>query len=263
MMETLLFILAGALVGFVVGVTGVGGGSLMTPILLMMGVPQPVAIGTDLLYASITKSGGALVHWRKQTINWRVTLLLAAGSIPAALATGWALHTFFSNANAYKHILTMALGFMLIVTAASLIFRRRLLAFHDANPRTNHLRELINRHPTSLTLLMGLALGILVTLSSVGAGAFGVVVLLALYPKLRAIEIIGTDVTHAVFLTLVAGLVHWKMGNVDWELLKLLLVGSLPAIFVGTHLSTRLPEQVIRPILGTTLMALGIKFAFF
>lgn len=263
MLETLLFILAGALVGFVVGVTGVGGGSLMTPILLMMGVPQPVAIGTDLLYASITKSGGALVHMRKNTINWRVTLLLAAGSIPAALATGWVLQTVFGNSNAYKHILTVALGFMLIVTAASLIFRRRLQAFHDANPRTNHLRELVNKHPTPLTILMGLALGVLVTLSSVGAGAFGVVVLLSLYPTLRTIEIIGTDVTHAVALTLVAGLVHWKMGNVDWELLKLLVVGSLPAIFIGTHMSARLPEQVIRPILGTTLMALGIKFAFF
>lgn len=257
------FILAGALVGFCVGVTGVGGGSLMTPLLTMMGVPLHVAIGTDLLYASVTKSGGAIVHSIKRNINWPIVFWLSAGSIPAAILTLWALKTFFGNANEYKHVLTVSLGFMLLLTAASLIFRKQLQALHDASPLQNHLRQLIDRHTTTFTVLMGLALGVLVTLSSVGAGAFGVVVLLSLYPRLSTIQIIGTDVTHAVLLTLVAGLGHMKMGNVDSSLLLHLLVGSIPAIIVGTLLSSRLREDVIRPILGGTLALLSIKFIFF
>lgn len=263
MVEGWHFILAGAVVGFCVGVTGVGGGSLMTPLLTMMGIPLHIAIGSDLLYASITKSGGAVVHSLKKNINWPIVLWMSAGSIPAALLTLWALKTFFGNANEYKHVLTVSLGFMLMLTAASLIFRKQLQKLHDASPLQSHMRQLIDRHTTTFTVLMGLALGVLVTLSSVGAGAFGVVVLLSLYPRLSTIQIIGTDVTHAVLLTLVAGLGHMQMGNVDTTLLGYLLVGSLPAIVLGTLLSSRLREDVIRPILGATLALLSVKFMFF
>jgi uncharacterized membrane protein YfcA len=257
------FILAGAVVGFCVGVTGVGGGSLMTPLLTMMGIPLPMAVGTDLLYASISKSGGSIVHLIKHNINWPIVLRLSLGSIPAALLTLWALKTFFDNANEYKHILTTALGFMLLLTAGSLIFREKLQKLHDVSPLKNHLRQLIDQHTAGCTVAMGLALGILVTLSSVGAGAFGVVVLLALYPRLSTIHIIGTDVAHAVLLTLVAGIGHMKMGNVDPKLLMYLLIGSLPSIVVGTLLSSRLPENIIRRILGVTLALLSVKFIFF
>lgn len=263
MIEGISFILAGAAVGFCVGVTGVGGGSLMTPLLTLMGIPLHVAIGTDLLYASMTKSGGAVVHSIKRNINWPVVGWLAAGSIPAALLTLWALKTFFGDANAYKHVLTKSLGFMLLLTAGSLIFRKQLQHLHDANPLQSHIRQVIDRHATAFTLFMGLALGVLVTLSSVGAGAFGIVVLFSLYPRLSTIEIIGTDVTHAVLLTLVAGLGHMQMGNVDFTLLFWLLLGSLPAIVAGTLLSSRLREDVIRPILGATLALLSVKFMFF
>lgn len=263
MIEGWHFILAGAVVGFCVGVTGVGGGSLMTPLLTMMGIPLHTAIGTDLLYASVTKSGGGIVHALKRNINWPVVFRLSAGSIPAALLTLWALKTLFGNANEYKHVLTVSLGFMLMLTAASLIFRKQLQKLHDSSPLKSHLRQMIDRHTTSSTVLMGIALGVLVTLSSVGAGAFGVVVLLSLYPRLSTIQIIGTDVTHAVLLTLVAGLGHMQMGNVDLHLLSYLLIGSLPAIVLGTLLSSRLPEDVIRPILGATLALLSIKFIAF
>lgn len=263
MIEGLNFILAGAVVGFCVGLTGVGGGSLMTPLLTMMGIPLHVAIGTDLLYASITKSGGTVVHVIKHNINWSVVRWLSAGSIPAALLTLWALKTFFGDANAYKHVLTVALGFMLLLTACSLIFRQQLQKLHDASPRQNQLRQFIDRHTRACTIVMGLALGILVTLSSVGAGAFGAVVLLTLYPRLTTIQIIGTDVAHAVLLTLVAGLGHMQMGNVDSRLLMYLLIGSLPTIVIGTLLSSRMPEAVIRPILGVTLALLSVKFMFF
>lgn len=235
----------------------------MTPLLTLMGIPLHVAIGTDLLYASMTKSGGAVVHSIKRNINWPVVGWLAAGSIPAALLTLWALKTFFGDANAYKHVLTKSLGFMLLLTAGSLIFRKQLQRLHDANPLQSHIRQLIDRHATAFTLFMGLALGVLVTLSSVGAGAFGIVVLFSLYPRLSTIEIIGTDVTHAVLLTLVAGLGHMQMGNVDFTLLFWLLLGSLPAIVAGTLLSSRLREDVIRPILGATLALLSVKFMFF
>lgn len=257
------FILAGAAVGFCVGVTGVGGGSLMTPLLTLMGVPLHTAIGTDLLYAAMTKSGGAVVHSLKRNINWRVTGLLAMGSLPAALLTLWMLETYFGNANEYKHVLTRSLGFMLLLTGSSLVFRRQLQRLHDASPLQSHLRQAMDRNTGALTLLMGLVLGVLVTLSSVGAGAFGVVVLYSLYPRLSTIEIIGTDVTHAVLLTLVAGLGHMRMGNVDFTLLVWLLMGSLPAIVAGTLLSSRLHEDVIRPILGATLCLLSIRFMFF
>ncbi len=257
------FIMAGALVGLCVGLTGVGGGSLMTPLLTMLGVPLPTAIGTDLLYAAITKSSGAVVHFQKKNIEWPVVGWLAFGSIPASLLTAWALHAWFGNANNYKGVMTVALGLMLMVTAFSLIFKVRLQKLHDAKPVKSRFRTWVSQNHTHATVLMGLALGVLVTLSSVGAGAFGVVVLLSLYPVLTTIKIIGTDVTHAVFLTLVAGIAHAKMGNVDYHLLSMLLIGSIPAIIAGTHLSSRMPERVIRPLLGMTLMLLSIKFVFY
>lgn len=261
-MSDVVFVLAGALVGFCVGLTGVGGGSLMTPILLMLGVPAQTAIGTDLLYASITKAGGATVHQKKKNINWRVVMILAAGSIPMSFVTVLALKFWFEGSNDYKAVLTTALGFMLLVTGLSLVFKKRLQAFHDASPTSNKFRAYINQRSMFFTFLMGVVLGLLVTLSSVGAGAFGVMVLLSLYPKFTTIEIIGTDVAHAVMLTLVAGLGHLSMGNVDLHLLGMLLIGSLPAIYVGTHMSSSMPEKVIQPILGCTLMALSMKFMF-
>lgn len=263
MTDGLSFILAGAAVGFCVGLTGVGGGSLMTPLLTMLGVPLHTAIGTDLLFAAITKSGGAVIHGVKRHIDWPVVLLLAAGSIPASMLTLWLLHTFFEDSEAYRHILTIALGFMLFLTACSLLFRQQIQRFQQNSPKQQQFRQLIDGNTKHFTLLMGVALGVLVTLSSVGAGAFGVVVLLSLYPHFSTIRIIGTDVSHAVLLTLVAGFGHLQMGNVDTQLLIWLLIGSLPTIVVGTLLSSRLKENTIRPILGGTLAALSIKFMLF
>jgi uncharacterized membrane protein YfcA len=259
MTDFLLYILAGAGVGFAVGVTGVGGGSLMTPLLLLFGFPLHVAIGTDLLYAAITKAGGAVAHARLATVNWRLVGLLAAGSVPASLVTALALNTLFGDASAYAPVLTTALGIMLILTALSILLRGRILSSDVAAP--GPLRQMVDRHAPALTVLMGLVLGVCVTLSSVGAGAFGAVILMALYPTLRAVGIVGTDIAHAVPLTLVAGLGHLALGNVDFALLGALLIGSLPAIAVGSRVSGLLPDGVIRSILATILMGLGVKFA--
>ncbi len=257
-MEILLYILAGAGVGLAVGITGVGGGSLMTPLLILFGFPYHVAIGTDLLYASITKAGGMVSHQRHGNIRWSIVLALGAGSIPAAIATSFLLKTVFSDAGEYEHILTTSLGVMLVLTSLVLLFRSKL------TPQDQTSRNLLQRHALPVTVVMGVLLGIFVTLSSVGAGAIGTAILLLLYPALKAREIVGSDIAHAVPLTLIAGLGHMLfLGNVDFVLLACLLIGSLPAVSLGSRLGSRLPNKVLQPVLAFILLGLGTKFAFF
>ena len=261
-LDFVFYILAGAGVGLAVGMTGIGGGSLMTPILVgLFGFPMHVAVGTDLLYAAVTKSSGVVAHQRKRNINWRLVGLLAAGSIPASLATAYLLKDIFSDAADYEPILTTALGVMLILTSVVLIFRKRIQASHDKpQSPSNSLKN----HAGAITLIAGIFLGIFVTLSSVGAGAFCAALLLVLYPRLSAVQVVGTDIAHAVPLTLIAGLGHFLLlGNVNWLLLSGLLIGSIPAIHFGTYLAGRLPNGMMHPILAGLLMLLGCKFAFF
>jgi len=260
-MEFLLYVAAGASVGFAVGLTGVGGGSLMTPMLLMFGFPPQVAVGTDLLYASITKSTGIVMHAQRRTIRWRIVVLMAAGSLPAALATTWLLASFFNSANDYARLLTTSLGVMLIFTAAVLLFRSRIQ--RSAHQGGGAVLGALQRHRALWTLFMGIVLGVLVTLSSVGAGAIGTAILLVLYPRLPSVQVVGTDLAHAVPLTLVAGIGHLLLGHVDWKLLAALLVGSLPAIYLGTRAGEKLPDRILHPILVTILMVLGLKYALF
>lgn len=272
MFGPLEFILAGVLVGFCVGVTGVGGGSLMTPILIGLFRIEPhIAIGTDLLYAAISKFCGSLVHAKKLNIVWPIVLWLAVGSIPASLATTWVVEHFLSQSNHYKSLLTIVLGFMLTLTGLSIVFRQHIERFFarlsgrkasnttfNQDDINQQRQQLLNKR--GYIVVMGVVLGIFVTLSSVGAGAFGIMALVLMFPNLPMIRIIGSDVVHAVMLTLVAGLSHMSAGNVDFNLLMWLLVGSIPAIVVGTLLSSRLPEHAIRKVLGITLVALGINF---
>ena len=260
------YILAGILVGFCVGVTGVGGGSLMTPILITLFKIEPhIAIGTDLLYAAISKFFGSVVHAKKLNIVWPIVIWLAVGSIPASIATTWVLDNYLSQSTHYKAILTMVLGFMLTITGISIVFRTQVERFFSrfgkpmANEDIDQQRERLKSKRVQIAL-MGIVLGIFVTLSSVGAGAFGIMALIIMFPNLPMIRIIGSDVVHAVLLTLVAGMGHMSSGNVDFELLMWLLIGSIPAIIVGTLVSSRLPEKIIRKILGITLFALGINF---
>ncbi len=259
-MEFFLYVLAGAGVGFAVGLTGVGGGSLMTPLLILFGFPPNVAVGTDLIYASVTKAGGVALHHRQRTVNWGLTLRLALGSIPASIITIFALSHFFPDASAYEHILTSSLGVMLIVTAAVLLLKGHLQGTQRRD--INSVPELTPRKSV-VTVIMGVALGVCVTLSSVGAGAFGAAILMVLFPYLATIRIIGTDLAHAVPLTMVGGLGHLFLGNVDIALLGSLLVGSLPAIYLGTRLGKRLPERLMQSVLATLLLGIGFKYAFF
>ncbi|MDC5472029.1 sulfite exporter TauE/SafE family protein [Acinetobacter baumannii] len=259
------FILAGMLVGFCVGITGVGGGSLMTPILIGLFRIEPhIAIGTDLLYAAISKFCGSMVHAKKLNIVWPIVLWLAVGSIPASFGTAWVLEHYLSQSTHYKAVLTMVLGFMLTLTGVSIIFRTRIEKFFNKfrnkeNTQTEN-EQLAVQNKRTYIVFMGIILGVFVTLSSVGAGAFGIMALVIMFPNLPMIRIIGSDVVHAVLLTLVAGLGHMSAGNVDFVLLMWLLVGSIPAIIIGTLISSRMPERLIRKILGITLFALGVNF---
>ena len=263
------FILAGVLVGFCVGVTGVGGGSLMTPILISLFRIEPhIAIGTDLLYAAISKFCGSFVHAKKMNIVWPIVIWLAVGSIPASFATHWVLDNYLSQSTHYKAVLTMVLGFMLTITGLSILFRNQIENLFNKYRKqelpdmTQDLEKvkLQAKEKRVAIIIMGIILGIFVTLSSVGAGAFGIMALVVMFPNLPMIRIIGSDVVHAVLLTLVAGLGYMSSGNVDFMLLMWLLVGSIPAIIVGTLLSSRMPEKLIRKILGITLFALGVNF---
>jgi uncharacterized membrane protein YfcA len=253
-------VISGFAVGAIVGVTGVGGGSLMTPLLvLLFGVAPATAVGTDLLYAAITKSGGTLVHARRGNVDWRITGLLAAGSLPAAAITLGLVATFAPNGlGGAAKVITFALGIALVLTALSLVFRRQIQAWSLARAQQQGTGDPGQRHP-AFTVITGAVLGTLVALSSVGAGALGVTALFFLYPGLAAVRIVGSDLAHAVPLTLVAGLGHWWLGSVDWTLLGTLLVGSLPGIYLGSHLAHRIPERVLRPTLAGMLVLVGGK----
>lgn len=254
-----LYTLSGFAVGAIVGLTGVGGGSLMTPLLvLVFGVSPATAVGTDLLYAALTKAGGTVAHGRKGHIDWAVTGRLAAGSIPAAAITIWVLWQLPEGSNTIGAIIAHGLGFALLLTAIAILFGRKLRE-HAARHEDSPLRQ---RYLPAITVAVGALLGVLVTISSVGAGALGVAALFFLYPRLSPVRIVGSDVAHAVPLTLVAGLGYWLLGSIDWALLGSLLLGSLPGIWIGSHLSAKVPEHILRRILASMLVLIGSKLVF-
>ncbi len=253
-----LYSLSGLVIGALVGLTGVGGGSLMTPLLvLLFGVHPATAVGTDLLYAGLTKISGSAVHSLNGAVDWRITRRLASGSVPAAALTLILLSHFGRDSQSVSEVIATVLGFALILTAITLIFRAWLL-----RTVAETLDRLEDRQIAALTVLLGAALGALVSISSVGAGAIGVTALLMLYPKLPTVRIVGSDIAHAVPLTLIAGAGHWWIGSIDWALLASLLIGSIPGIAVGSALASRVPERVLRPVLAGALALIGGRLAF-
>jgi len=258
----LAYTIAGFTVGFIVGMTGVGGGSLMTPILVLgFGINPVIAVGTDLLYAAITKSTGILFHHKHRNIQWDVVKRLAMGSIPATIIAILILKQIHDAGYNYDRLITTTLSIALILTSLVLVFKTRIKKISEqenlAAVRTVHRKI---RKP--MTVCSGAMIGILVTLSSVGAGALGAAILLFLHPGLRTIAIVGTDLAHAVPITLIAGLGHSYMGTVDFTLLIGLLIGSIPGIYLGSKAGTALPERITRPVLASMLFLIGVKFAF-
>jgi uncharacterized membrane protein YfcA len=253
-----LYSVAGVAVGILVGLTGVGGGSLMTPLLVLaFGFHPATAVGTDLLYASATKSAGTLVHNATGTVDWRVVRRLAMGSVPSALITLLALAYVGTRVAGTERMITYMLGVGLIATAIAMLMRGRIIAY-----LATRFEPMPARRVDRLTVVLGVVLGILVSLSSVGAGAIGMTALLVLYPGLPTNRLVGSDIAHAVPLTLIAGMGHLAMGSVDVGLLVSLLIGSVPGIIVGSLASARVPDNVLRPILAGTLALVGGKLIF-
>jgi hypothetical protein len=249
---------AGFGVGALVGMTGVGGGSLMTPVLMLLfGVAPVAAVGTDLWFAAITKLAGGVVHHRRGSVDWQVFRRLCVGSLPASTLTLVWLHS--SGATPLKHgFIVTALGCVLLITAVAMLLRKKLLAMGQ-NLRTQEPRDFKRAQPV-LTVLAGAVLGVLVTLTSVGGGALGAVMLLFLYPfRMKPATLVGTDIVHAIPLTIVAGLGHLLMGNVDFVLLGHLLLGSIPGILLGSLIATRAPEGLLRGGIATVLVLVGSK----
>lgn len=249
-----LYALSGFVVGVLVGLTGVGGGSLMTPLLILLfGIHPATAVGTDLLYAAITKSGGAAIHGRNKTVDWQLTMRLAMGSVPAAITSLLLLNYLGLSGEATSRLISVALGIAIVLTAIALFFRTAVAAFAARRA------VMSDRRTAVLTIITGAALGVLVSLSSVGAGAIGMTVLIILYPRLPTVTLVGSDIAHAVPLTLVAGIGHWILGTVNWLLIGSLLVGSLPGIVIGSHLSAYLPDRVLRPLLASIMLLVGYR----
>jgi len=246
---------SGFLVGTLVGMTGVGGGSLMTPILILLfGVSPATAVGTDLLFAAATKTVGSLVHGFNHTIDWRLVARLASGSVPATLLALLALYSLDMGGGGTRQIITQILAVVLLFTAALLIMRESIAARY-----AGRIGDLGERSIALITIAMGATVGFLVTCSSVGAGAIGVTALLILYPRLPAARIVGSDIAHAVPLTLIAGLGHGAMGSIDLHTLGSLLVGSMPGIFFGSSISPRLPDLLVRYVLAAVLVAVAAR----
>lgn len=259
-MHDIAFILAGFAVGLIIGLTGVGGGSLMTPILIFFfGVKPYMAVGTDLLFAAFTKMGGTLSLARQRLVPWRVVGQLCAGSIPASLITLAVLHRLGPASPEVQKLMTTTLGMALLLTAAAMLYKAvRGKQLPRSLAHGEELAAMQARH-WSLPLLFGAVIGTLVTLTSVGAGAIGVTVLLVLFPLLPLHRIVAADIAYAVPLTLVAGMGHASLGSVDWPLLAKLLAGSLPGIWLGSRLMRHTPDRVIRSILSVLLAWAGTK----
>lgn len=249
-----LYSLSGFFVGMIVGFTGVGGGSLMTPVLvLLFGVHPATAVGTDLLYAAVTKSVGATIHNKAKSVDWAIVRRLAAGSVPATLITFVVMNALQLHSSKGGALAVM-LGVVLLMTSMTLVFRSRIVDFMA--------RRVASTSPamvTAQTVITGAILGTLVTTTSVGAGAIGVTALLIIYPRITTLRIVGSDIAHAVPLTLISGLGHWYMGDVDWLMLVSLLIGSVPGIALGSTLAPRIPEKALRLMLAIILVLVSLK----
>jgi uncharacterized membrane protein YfcA len=253
---TLTYVASGFAVGLLVGLTGVGGGSLMTPLLtLLFGINPAVAVGTDLAFASITKSAGTVTHRVRNTVHWDIVKRLCWGALPAALMATIALKYYGALDKNITQIIRYTIAFSVMLTVIAIIFRGRMQAWMMAHPS----RQFQGRKQAAATIIAGAAIGVLVTVSSIGAGAVGATILVLLYPKLSPAEIAGTDIAYAVPLTAIAAFGHWWLGSINWALLGMLLLGSLPGITIGSFAARAVPEKFLRGLLATTLTGVAAK----
>lgn len=256
---TLSYIISGFAVGALVGLTGVGGGSLMTPLLtLLFGVAPSVAVGTDLAFAAITKTAGTATHRLRGTVHWPIVRRLCAGALPAALLTTLGLRHLGAPSAHLGQAIRYSIAASVALTVVALLFRGIMIRWIQADPK----RQLHGRALDWATVAAGALLGALVTVSSIGAGAIGATLLVLLYPRLTAAAVAGTDIAYAVPLTLAAAAGHWWLGSIHWGLLGALLIGSLPGIVLGSWAARAVPETVLRGLLATTLGTVAFKLIY-
>ncbi len=258
----LIHIAAGSLVGFVIGLTGVGGGSLMTPILVLgFGIAPAIAVGTDLLYAALTKCSGVFFHHKNKTVDWRIVALLGSGSVPSSLITIVLLEQIKASGFNSDRLMMLTLSVMLMLTAIIILIKGRLVSYVSHHHGDSAFVCILKAYRSHITAFSGIALGILVTISSVGAGAIGSAILFLLYPNKKPVAIVGTDIAHAVPLTAIAGMGHLHFGSVDYNLLFGLLVGGIPAIYLGSLIGRYIPDHWLRTAIAFILFAMGLKLA--
>lgn len=253
------YIASGFAVGVLVGLTGVGGGSLMTPLLtLLFGVSPSVAVGTDLAFAAVTKSAGTFAHRFRGNVHWNIVKELCLGALPAAVITTLVLKYFGGLDEQINQIIRYSIAGSVLLTVIALLFRSRMQRWMNRHPE----KQLQGRNLTIATITSGAVLGTLVTVSSIGAGAVGATLLVLLYPRLAPAEIAGTDIAYAVPLTAIAAFGHWWLGSINWGLLGMLLIGSLPGITIGSLAARAVPEKILRALLATTLTGVAIKLIY-
>lgn len=253
---TLSYIISGFAVGLLVGMTGVGGGSLMTPLLtLLFGVPASVAVGTDLAFASITKTAGTFTHRLRGTVRWDIVKPLCMGALPSAVVATLALKSFGALDREIGLVIRYSIAGSVLLTVIALLFKSKMMAWINAHPE----KQLRGPALKWATVAAGAVLGTLVTVSSIGAGAIGATLLVMLYPRLSSAEVAGTDIAYAVPLTAIAAFGHWWLGSINWELLASLLVGSLPGITLGSWVARAVPERYLRVLLAMTLTSVAVK----
>jgi len=256
---TVSYVVSGFAVGLLVGLTGVGGGSLMTPLLtLLFGIHPSVAVGTDLAFASATKTAGTFAHRFKGTVRWDIVKRLCLGALPAAVVTTLLLKHFGAVSESIGIFIRYSIAISVFLTVIALLFKGKLQAWLNANPD----KQLQGHELTRATIIAGAVLGTLVTVSSIGAGAVGATLLVLLYPRLTPAEIAGTDIAYAVPLTAIAAFGHWWLGSIDWALLGALLLGSVPGITIGSLAARAVPEKFLRGLLAITLTSVALKLVW-
>jgi uncharacterized membrane protein YfcA len=244
----------GLAVGVLVGLTGVGGAALLTPLLIALGINPSIAVGTDLVYNSITKLFGVAQHWKQRTIDFKMVKYLALGSIPSAMIAIGTLHFFPTFHQYQEEIIKHALGYVMTLVAISIIIR----VFFDKKIRPNRWQMLPFEKKHALTILIGVIFGFIVGLTSIGSGSLFAIAMLYLY-RMKTSDLVGTDIAHAFLLVTVAGILNASFGNVDYMLTANLLIGSIPGVLVGSKLSTKVAAKPLQAVMATVILISGLK----
>ena len=250
-----VIVVAGLIVGFLVGLTGVGGGTLLTPLLIVLGVRPTVAVGSDLLYGSLTKLVGTVQHWQRGSIHWDWVRYLAIGSIPATLAAVYLLHIVQSRVGSADEFVQFSLGVVLLLATALLLVNEVFSRLRGKSVETKAMDPQANRHKI---ILLGIGVGFMVGLTSLGSGSVVAVALMA-FSRLAPSRIVGTNIAHALVLVSAAALAHWQLGTVDVPLAANLLVGSLPGVVLGSRLAYYTPARPLKFGMALLVLAGALK----